>query len=74
MSVIVYSTKSCGQCVATMKAMDKKGITYKKVDISEDAEAMALVKGMGYQQVPVVMAGTQHWAGFRPDMINKIAA
>jgi glutaredoxin-like protein NrdH len=57
-----------------MKALDKKGIAYEKVDISEDADAMALVKGMGYQQVPVVMAGTQHWAGFRPDMINKIAA
>ncbi len=74
MAVIVYSTKSCGQCVATMKALDRKGIAYEKVDLSENADAMAFVKSMGYQQAPVVTAGTKHWSGFRPDMISQIAA
>lgn len=74
MSVIVYTTPSCGQCVATKKALEKKGIAYKTVDIMKDADAMALVKGMGFQQAPIVMAGELSWAGFRPDMISKIAA
>jgi glutaredoxin-like protein NrdH len=50
------------------------GIDYAVVDISADAEAFARVQEMGYRQVPVVVAGEQHWAGFRPDMIGTLAA
>jgi glutaredoxin-like protein NrdH len=27
----------------------------------------------GYLQAPVVVAGEDHWAGFRPDLIKAIA-
>lgn len=46
---------------------------YEIVDISEDAEALDRVRGMGYMQVPVVVAGENHWAGFRPDMISSLS-
>ncbi len=35
---------------------------------------MAQVLAMGYRQAPVVIAGEQHWTGFRPDMIGRLAA
>jgi glutaredoxin-like protein NrdH len=35
--------------------------------------AYDLVTGLGYRQVPVVVAGETHWAGFRPDMINGLS-
>jgi glutaredoxin-like protein NrdH len=73
MSITVYSKPACVQCTATTRALDRQGIIYSVVDVSEDAEAFALVQGLGYRQVPVVVTGEQHWAGFRPDMISALA-
>lgn len=74
MSVIVYSKPSCVQCVATLKALDKAGIEYSKLDISADPEARENALGLGYLQAPVVDAGDgNHWSGFRPDRINELA-
>ena len=70
----VYSKPACMQCNATTKALDRKGLEYDVIDISVDTEAYALVESMGYRQVPVVVAGDRHWAGFRPDMIGQLAA
>ncbi|VDS05283.1 Glutaredoxin-like protein NrdH [Devosia equisanguinis] len=73
MTITVYSKPACVQCTATTRALDRKGLAYSIIDISEDAEAYARVETMGYRQVPVVVAGDQHWAGFRPDMIGALA-
>lgn len=74
MSVTVYSKPACVQCDATYRALDKKGVAYDVVDISQDAEALELVRSMGYMQAPVVVAGDSHWSGFRPDQISALAA
>ncbi len=73
MSITVYSKPACVQCDATYRALDKKGIEYSVVDISQDAEAFELVRALGYLQAPVVVAGDTSWAGFRPDQINALA-
>lgn len=73
MSITVYSKPACVQCTATTRALDRQGIDYTVVDVSEDAGAFARVQELGYRQVPVVIAGEQHWAGFRPDMISALA-
>ncbi len=73
MSVTVYSTPACQQCTATTRALDAKGISYNVVDMSKDDEARNRVLEMGYRSAPVVMAGNQHWSGFRPDMINGLS-
>jgi glutaredoxin-like protein NrdH len=31
------------------------------------------VMALGYLQAPVVVAGNEHWSGFRPDRINGLA-
>lgn len=72
MPITVYSKPACVQCTATTRALDRQGIDYTVVDVSADADAFALVQGFGYRQVPVVIAGEQHWAGFRPDMISAL--
>ncbi|GGG10142.1 NrdH-redoxin [Rhizobium wenxiniae] len=74
MTITVYSKPACVQCTATTRALDRQGINYTVVDVSADIEAYELVQGLGYRQVPVVIAGEQHWAGFRPDMISGLAA
>ena len=68
--ITVYTKPNCVQCTATFKALDKAGITYAKVDISVDAEARDYVMALGYLQAPVVVAGDEHWSGFRPDRIK----
>ncbi|MHC5306573.1 glutaredoxin-like protein NrdH [Bartonella sp. LJL80] len=72
MTITIYSKPSCVQCNATYRAMDNKGLPYNIIDVSEDAEAFSYVQSLGYRQVPVVVAGKDHWAGFRPDMINRL--
>ncbi|XBH22093.1 glutaredoxin-like protein NrdH [Jonesiaceae bacterium BS-20] len=73
MSITVYSKPVCVQCDATYRALDKKGIEYNVVDITQDADALKMVQDLGYLQAPVVIAGEEHWSGFRPDQINALA-
>lgn len=70
--VTVYSKPACVQCVATKKALDKADIDYTVIDISQDDEARELVLGLGYKGVPVVVAGDNHWNGFRPDRLAEL--
>jgi len=72
--VTVYSRPSCVQCNATYMALDGKGIPYKKVDLSQDLEALEMVRALGYLQAPVVITDDDHWGGFRPDKIEELAA
>jgi glutaredoxin-like protein NrdH len=71
-TVTVYTKPACVQCNATYKALDKQGIAYKTVDITVDSEARDYVIALGYLQAPVVVAGDDHWAGFRPDRIKGL--
>ncbi len=72
--ITVYSKPACVQCTATTREMDKKGINYEYIDLTQDAVAMETVRGLGYMQAPVVVAGEDHWAGFRPDKIEALAS
>ena len=72
--VTVYTKPQCVQCNMTYRALDAKGISYTKIDITEDAQALEMVKSLGYLQAPVVIAGEEHWSGFRPDKINALEA
>ena len=74
MAITIYSKPNCVQCTATYRAMDKAGLSYETVDISLDAQALEQVKSLGYAQAPVVVAGEDHWSGFRPDRIKAAAA
>lgn len=46
------------------------GVAYQLVDITEDPTAQDFVMSLGYTSAPVVVAGTDHWSGFRPDRIK----
>lgn len=74
MAITVYSKPNCVQCSATYRALDRAGLSYSTVDISVDAEALEQVKSLGYAQAPVVIAGGDHWSGFRPDKIKGLVA
>lgn len=71
--ITVFSKPNCVQCDATYRALNKHGLEYEVVDITQDEEALQAVKAMGYQQAPVVFADGDHWSGFRPDKIKALA-
>jgi len=73
MSITVYTKPACVQCNATYRALDKQGIDYEVVDITEDAEAREYVMALGYLQAPIVVSGEDHWSGYRPDRIKALA-
>lgn len=73
MNVTVYSKPRCVQCDATKRALNKAGITYKLVDITEDAAARERIMSLGYLQAPVVIAGEDHWSGYRSEKLKPLA-
>lgn len=72
MTITVYTKPACVQCNATYKALDKAGLEYEVVDITEVPEARDYVMALGYLQAPVVVADGEHWSGFRPDRIKAL--
>lgn len=75
MTTIVYTKPACVQCNATYKALEKNGLDYEIVDITEDATAREYVMALGYLQAPVVVVDQDtHWSGFRPDRIKDLLA
>lgn len=73
MEVHVYSRPACVQCSATYRALDRQGLVYRVLDIDDDPAARRTVEELGYRQLPVVVAGEEHWSGFRPDRIQGLA-
>ena len=70
----VYSKPACVQCDMTKKMLDKNGIEYTVVDITQDIQAYDKIVAMGFMSVPVVITNDDAWAGFQPEKINSIAA
>jgi glutaredoxin-like protein NrdH len=58
----------------TKKMLDKIGVEYDTVDITQDEIALEKILEMGFKSAPVVITDTDSWAGFNPDKINSLAA
>lgn len=74
MQITVYSKPDCTKCTATYRALDKVGLDYEVVDITEDPDARDYVMGLGHLAAPVVVVSNgEHWSEFRPDRIRALA-
>jgi len=71
---IVYTKNNCVQCDMTKRLMDKVGIEYDTVNISENPEELERLIQLGYKAAPVVITDNDSWAGFQPDRITELAA
>lgn len=72
--VTVFTLPSCPQCDTTKRFLKREGIEYNEVDLSQDEQAYAEVKELGYTAAPVVRAGNDHWSGFRIEKLRGLAA
>ena len=79
LTVTVYSTgPSCMRCTLTKKALAKEGVPFVEVDVRENPDARAYItEDLGYSEAPVCIVedgtGEDHWSGFRPDNIKRVA-
>ncbi|MFC0456211.1 glutaredoxin family protein [Arthrobacter liuii] len=77
--VTVYTTgPGCIRCKMTKEVMAKKGVRFVEVDIRQNAAAREYVtEDLGYSEAPVCVVedgtGEDHWSGFRPDLITRLA-
>ena len=77
-NVTVYSQPGCMPCKATMRKLDKLGISYDHVDVTTDDTAAAHLKAEGWQGTPVVEVTrggevVAAWHGLRPDALTALA-
>lgn len=73
MTVQLLTKPACVACTQTKRALDRLGVEYTTIDITEDENALQTAKDLGYMQAPVVIAGDDHWSGFQPDRIKTLA-
>jgi glutaredoxin-like protein NrdH len=71
--VVVYTTPSCVQCGATMRTMEKLGIIYDKVDLTQHPGLADKFKEMGHTTAPIVVTDRKTWSGFRLEKIESLA-
>ncbi|GAA1319241.1 glutaredoxin-like protein NrdH [Brachybacterium tyrofermentans] len=69
---LLYTKPQCVQCDATKRDLNSRKIEHETVDLTQDADALAKVKEMGYQRAPVVVTEEDHWSGYRPDKIKVL--
>lgn len=73
MSVTVYTLPNCVQCEQTKKYLMKNDVTFNVIPLDgEDSGPLNLVQSLGYAAAPVIIAGDDHWSGFRPDMLSAL--
>jgi len=78
--ITVYTQLQCQPCTAVKRWLDRRGIAYTAVSVSESPEGLAYVKSLGYLRAPVTVIserGTEpdlHWPDFNPNNMTKYIA
>lgn len=71
-AISVYGRPGCNQCFATTNILKARGVPFKYFDVTEDEAAFDTVKLLGYQTLPVVVAGDMHWSGYRHPLVHRL--
>lgn len=76
MKITVWTKSNCSQCTMTKRHMTRMGLEYVEADLETSPEQLQEFKDAGLLQAPIVVLGQdgRRWAGFRPDLIDELAA
>ncbi|MDU1203706.1 MAG: glutaredoxin family protein [Clostridiales bacterium] len=69
----IYSTPGCAGCKMLVRHAIRKGVPYELIDVSKDAEALALIKDKGFRQAPVCEVNGEYWGGAALHRIDALA-
>lgn len=71
--VTVYKLPMCVKCDRTVDHMNKLGIEFETVDLSEDPVARQRIKDTyGFATAPVVVTEDDVWCDYKPDKIKAL--
>lgn len=74
-TIKVYTKPNCQQCNFTKNFINDNKIEAEFIDVTQDERALAEMKALGYNAMPVVYVDENtHWFGFRPDELEKLVA
>lgn len=65
MPVTIYTTAACPYCNAAKELLRRKGIEFREIDVSDDAEFDALIRRTGWKTVPQIFIGEKMIGGYR---------
>lgn len=75
MSVIIYTTPSCGYCKQAKVYFEEKGVEFSEIDVARDREkAKEMVEKSGQMGVPVLEINGKILVGFDPAAIDSALA
>lgn len=75
-TITVYTTgPACMQCRLTKTALSAVGLGFEEIDVRQAPDALDFIQNeLGYSQAPVVVVDDEdHWCGFQPDQIRRVA-
>lgn len=69
--ITIYSTQACPYCMRAKQLLERKGIGYQEIDVTDDAERAKMIeKSGGRRTVPQIFIGAKHVGGF--DDLNAL--
>lgn len=76
MEITIYTKRNCPACEATKKAMDRAGLDYEVIDVTNSPTRQQALRECGFRAMPVVEIANgeeyRSWEGFRPDLIKQL--
>lgn len=76
MEITIYTKRNCPACEATKKAMDRAGLDYEVIDVSDNLARQQTLRECGFRQMPVVEVSDgedyRSWEGFRQNLIKQL--
>lgn len=72
--IIIGTLPNCQPCKLTKRRMDRRGLKYVEVSLTDSDELATVVEAHGYKQAPVVLVTTtgESWSGFRPERVDAL--
>jgi len=64
--VRIYTTRSCGFCIRAKDLLERKGVAFEEIDVTEDQamRAKLVEKTGGLRTVPQIWIGEVHVGGY----------
>jgi glutaredoxin 3 len=64
-NVVIYTIRSCPYCRGAKKLLDRKGVNYKEIDVSDDPKKKKEAKEeFGWDTVPIILIDGELIGGF----------
>ncbi len=70
--VIVFTSSTCPWCEKVKRYLRQKGIRFREVDVSRDANAARDLARRGHRGVPVVFINNRPVVGFNKPEIDRL--